>query len=408
MTDSNIKVNKVGKKFCKSLKRSMFYGMKDIIQNAIGITPDSAQLRQDEFWAVDGVDFELKKGETFGIIGPNGSGKTTLLKMLNGIFMPDKGQIEVNGRVGALIQVGAGFHPMLTGRENIYINGTILGMSKKEIDQKISSIIDFADIGDFLDSPVKYYSSGMYVRLGFAVAIHCAPDILLIDEILAVGDSDFQMKCYQKMTEIKEKGTIILLVSHNEYTIREETDRCLYIDHGKVKFLGSSEEGINLYIKETLEKRVKNFSLQKEKNESKDKKVRIIDLKYFDSDGKEVAFIDSGSEIVLEVACEVREKVVSPIFGVNFYGEGGFFYCANNKYEEVELNELNPGQFKVRIKIPQFHLPINNYLCSVVIAEERESNLVDWHNMAYKIGVGRPANARGSIKLKTEWSVESV
>jgi len=179
-----IKVDHVSKKYCKSLKRAMVYGVTDIGRNTLGLSSHSENLRKHEFWAVDDISFEVRKGETLGIIGSNGSGKTTLLKMLNGIFWPDKGKITINGRVGALIEVGAGFHPLLTGRENVYINAAILGMTKEEVDEKFDSIIEFADIGDFLDTPVKFYSSGMYVRLGFAVAVHCEPDILLVDEVL--------------------------------------------------------------------------------------------------------------------------------------------------------------------------------------------------------------------------------
>ena len=170
MSETVMRVENAGKKFSKSLKHMMFYGVQDIARNIIGKNALTENIRTGEFWAVDDVSFELKKGDTLGIIGPNGSGKTTLLKMLNGIFMPDRGIIEVNGNVGALIQVGAGFHPMLTGRENIYVNGSILGMKKTEIDKKFDSMVDFADIGDFLDAPVKHYSSGMYVRLGFSIA----------------------------------------------------------------------------------------------------------------------------------------------------------------------------------------------------------------------------------------------
>src|SRR3989338_5089706 len=186
--DIAIKVENVSKKFCRSLKDSMLYGMTDIGKNLIGLGSNSSVLRKNEFWAVEGISFEIKRGESFGLIGPNGSGKTTLLKMLNGIFWPDKGKITTRGRVGALIAVGAGFHPLLTGRENIYINGAILGINKKEVDEKFDPIVEFADIGNFLDAPVKHYSSGMYVRLGFSIAVHCDPEVLLVDEILAVGD----------------------------------------------------------------------------------------------------------------------------------------------------------------------------------------------------------------------------
>jgi lipopolysaccharide transport system ATP-binding protein len=235
--DVVIKLEHVSKKYCKNIKDSMIYGLTDIGRNLVGLKSRAEQLRKNEFWAVNDVSLEIKRGESFGFIGANGSGKTTLLKMLNGIFWPDKGRITVNGRVGALIAVGAGFHPMLTGRENVHINGAILGMSKKEVDQKFDDIVAFADIGDFLDAPVKHYSSGMYVRLGFAIAVHSDSDILLIDEVLAVGDKDFQVKCYQKMNEIRKKGTTIILVAHNEYTIREYTTRCLYLQNGNERFL---------------------------------------------------------------------------------------------------------------------------------------------------------------------------
>ena len=206
MSDIAIKAEHVSKKFCKSLRYVMTYGAADITRDFFSIKSKTEELRDGEFWAVNDVSFELKRGETLGIIGPNGSGKSTILKMLNGIYLPDHGRLKIEGRVGALIEVGAGFHPMLTGRENIYVNGTILGLSKREIDKKFDGIVDFADIGDFLDSPVKHYSSGMFVRLGFAVAVHCEPDVLLIDEVLAVGDTEFNLKCYQKIQEIKKNS----------------------------------------------------------------------------------------------------------------------------------------------------------------------------------------------------------
>jgi ABC-type polysaccharide/polyol phosphate transport system ATPase subunit len=249
MSDTVIKVERVGKKFSKSLKRSMFYGAADIVQAGLGMMPDASVLRRDEFWAVDDVSFELNRGERLGIIGANGSGKTTILKMLNGIFMPDKGAIGIEGKIGALIQVGAGFHPMLSGRENVYINGAILGMSKKEINRKFDAMIDFADIGDFLDSPVKHYSSGMYVRLGFAIAVHCDPDILLVDEILAVGDARFYSKCIAKINELTAQKTTIVLVSHNMWLIQTMCDRVLLFDHGKIAKSGDPSECIFEYSK---------------------------------------------------------------------------------------------------------------------------------------------------------------
>ena len=230
--DVVIKVENVSKKYCKSLRNSMIYGLQDITRNSLGLSTHSESLRKKEFWAVNGVSFELKKGETLGLIGPNGAGKTTILKMLNGIFWPDKGKISIAGRVGALIQVGAGFHPLLTGRENIYINGAILGMNKAELDEKYDSIVEFADIGDFLDTQVKNYSSGMYVRLGFAIAIHCRPDILLIDEILAVGDLPFRAKCYNMIDKLLNEKVSIVFVSHNMPMVNRICKKVIVLNEG--------------------------------------------------------------------------------------------------------------------------------------------------------------------------------
>ncbi|MBI4309264.1 MAG: ABC transporter ATP-binding protein [Candidatus Omnitrophica bacterium] len=406
LSDIAVRCEHAGKKFCKSLKKSMLYGGLDIFGSVFGAVPDSTILRPEEFWAVDEVSFELKRGESFGIIGPNGSGKSTLLKMLNGIFMPDKGRITVNGKMGALIQVGAGFHPMLSGRENIYINGAILGMTKKELDRKFDSIVDFADISDFLDSPVKFYSSGMYVRLGFAIAVHCEPDILLIDEILAVGDKAFQIKCYQRMHEIKKKGTTIILVSHNEYVVREHTGRCLYLNHGKQRSMGPSEETINVYIKDVYEQRSQQRTVNNSQDPNKQKYAEIIGLKFCNVQGRETSFIESGAALDVFIEFMVHEDMDKPILGVNFYADdGALVYGANSHYEQFEVKEFLRGPHSVKIHIPHFYLPTNDYLCSVVVAQENVGNLIDWHDSRYKLVVGRAPNARGLLKLPTQWEI---
>jgi ABC-type polysaccharide/polyol phosphate transport system ATPase subunit len=243
-----IKVQNVSKKYCKSLKKSMLYGIKDIGKNMLGFSSNSHELRKNEFWAVRDVSFELKKGGTLGIVGPNGSGKTTLLKMLNGIFWPDRGKITISGRTGALIEVGAGFHPLLTGRENIYINAAILGMKKEEVEKKFDDIIQFADIGDFIDVPVKHYSSGMYVRLGFAVAAHCEPEILLVDEVLAVGDAAFRHKCSDRMKElIRDCNCSIILVSHNMQTIEAIAEKAILLNKGEILSSGNTNDVVAQY-----------------------------------------------------------------------------------------------------------------------------------------------------------------
>lgn len=245
--DTVIKLEGVSKKFIRSLRCSMVYGMRDVARNVVGIPSKTETLRPEEFWALDSISFEVKKGETLGIIGSNGAGKTTLLKLLNGILWPDKGKITIKGRVAALIEVGAGFHPLLTGRENIYINGAILGMSKKEIDRKFDDIVAFADIGDFLDMPVKNYSSGMYVRLGFAIAVHCELDIMLVDEVLAVGDLNFRRKCQEHMRYLMSKGTAVVFVSHYMPHVQGLCQGTLWLDQGRVVAEGRPAEVIARY-----------------------------------------------------------------------------------------------------------------------------------------------------------------
>lgn len=222
-----IEAHGVGKKFCRSLKRSLWYGLIDVAGELTGRSQPRTTLRTDEFWAIRDLSLELNAGETLGLIGANGAGKTTLLRIFNGLLKPDTGRVTVRGRMQALIALGAGFNPILTGRENLYVNASILRIPKAEIDRRFDSIVDFAGVGDFIDTPVQSYSSGMAVRLGFAVAAHLEPDILLVDEVLAVGDEGFQVRCLNKIGELKSSGTAIVLVSHNMHTISTYSDRVL-------------------------------------------------------------------------------------------------------------------------------------------------------------------------------------
>lgn len=235
MGETLIKVEGLSKKFCHSLKKSMWYGMRDIGSELLGRKHGAdGVLRPDEFWAVKDISFELKRGECLGLIGYNGAGKTTLLRMLNGLIRPDQGRIEMRGKVGALIALGAGFNPILTGRENIYVNAAVLGMSKQFVDSKMDEIIDYAEISEFINSPVQTYSSGMNVRLGFAVAaILIEPDILFLDEVLAVGDIGFAIKCLNTIRRISNKSAVVF-VSHNMQQISWFSTRVMVMDHGMV------------------------------------------------------------------------------------------------------------------------------------------------------------------------------
>lgn len=253
MTDTLIKVENVSKKFCHSLKRSLWYGMQDLGNELIGRRHGgNGELREDEFWAVRNVSLELKRGECLGFVGRNGAGKSTLLKMLNGLIKPDQGRIAIRGRVGALIELGAGFNPTLTGRENIYVNGSVLGFTKAEIDKKFDAILAFADLEKFIDAPVQTYSSGMKVRLGFAIAAQMEPDVLLVDEVLAVGDVGFRIKCLNRIAEMRSLGTCIILVSHDIMLMRNHTDWQIYLEHGHIKSMGDPEMVGEAYIRDNI------------------------------------------------------------------------------------------------------------------------------------------------------------
>ena len=251
VTTQNIalQVRNVSKRFARG---EMHDSLRDFIPSLFARLAGRARVSSTatrEFWALQDVSLELNRGEAFGIIGANGAGKSTILKLITGIMKPTSGQIEVNGRLSALIEVGAGFHPDLTGRENIYLNGTILGMKRAEIDRKFGAIVEFSGLADFIDTPVKRYSTGMYARLGFSVAAHVDPDILIVDEVLSVGDIVFQNRCLEKMNEIIRGGATVIFVSHNLRAIAELCPRSILLEHGKVTAAGPSQEVLKAYLK---------------------------------------------------------------------------------------------------------------------------------------------------------------
>ena len=402
--DTVIKVENVSKKYCRELKHTMLYGIQDIAKNAIGLSSRSERLRDGEFWALDAVSFEVKKGETLGIIGANGSGKTTLLKLLNGIFMPDKGRIEISGKVGALIEVGAGFHPMLTGRENIYVNGAILGMSKKEIDKKFDDIVNFADIGDFIDSPVKHYSSGMYVRLGFAVAVHCEPDILLIDEVLAVGDEGFRRKCMSKLNEFKGAEKAIVLVSHSMELIQGFCNRAAWVDAGVIKDIGTSANVIDNYlrhvvdIRQTAEKRGRRWG---------NRDAEITDIRLFDSEGKEVEIIESGDKTLIAVQVRFKKNAENPIFGLLLRNsEGAWVYGTNTMWHDMKFGTFHAGE-EVTVTFRQrMYLVADVYYVDPSIAYSDGITSYDWQENALRFSVTSSKRVVGISNLDSSISVQ--
>lgn len=368
--DVVLRVEHLSKKFCRTLKRSMYYGTIDIARSMLGINYDTGKLRKDEFWALDDVSFELKKGETLGIIGENGSGKSTLLRLITGIFPPDKGKISFKGRIGALIAVGAGFHPHMTGLENIYLNGTILGMTRKELDAKMDEIIDFADIGDFLDAPVNTYSSGMRVRLGFAIAVHCEPDILLVDEVLSVGDISFRNKSMRKMAELKEKAKGLIFISHNIEQVRNLCSKVLVIDKGELLFKGDTHEGIVCYEELSRKSRLvdikrANFRMV----ESDEDRIELMKVATLNKDKLITRTFDIKEPITLYFEFFAKEFIEEIFFSYGIVSENNLncLWGISNDYDKNQFRNLQPGKYAVKVCYSEPHLNVGNYFVNIAI-----------------------------------------
>ncbi len=318
-TDVVLKVENISKKFCRHLKRSMLYSTVDISKILFGIDQKQESLRTSEFWALQNISFELKKGQILGIIGMNGAGKSTLLRILNGIYPPDSGKVTINGTIGGLIALGAGFHPHMSGRENIYLNGIILGMKKTEIDQKLESIIDFADIGQFIDSPVSTYSSGMHARLAFAIAIHCEPDILLIDEVLAVGDFSFQNKCLRKIQEHKKRAHAVIFIGHNMSMIESICDEVILLNQGQILHQGETLDVVSKYRSLSRKKELESELRDKTHEVGfADNRITQYGVGLLDANGNKTDRVAIGENITIYYDFELKINLEKPYFGVGF------------------------------------------------------------------------------------------
>ncbi len=320
---------------------------------------DTDKSTSSFIWALRDVSFEVKKGEIIGIIGENGAGKSTLLKILTGITKPTEGYAELKGRVGSLLEVGTGFHPELTGRENIYLSGAILGMSKKEIDRRFKEIVEFAGIEKFLDTPLKRYSSGMAVRLGFAVAAHLEPEILLVDEVLTVGDIEFQRKCLGKMGEVVKSGRTILFVSHNLWAVRNLCDRVILLQRGKIIKIGRSDEVIKYYIELNSQKfeNYKSDNLTGNINNQTDMTLglgyRILNIRLIDLKREKIQnfFISEGAFV--EITFQVINNGTKPRFSLGLFGpHGEKIFGSLNNTDDLYAEPLKQGIYKTTCRIP--------------------------------------------------------
>jgi len=355
MTDVAIKVENISKQYrigleeetkdtfvgaMGSILKSPFQNLKRI--NKLTSFNENKNESNDIIWALKGISFEVKRGEVLGIIGANGAGKSTLLKILAQITHPTTGSVELNGKVASLLEVGTGFHPELTGRENIYLNGTILGMTKKEIDSKLVEIIDFSGVQKFIDTPVKRYSSGMRVRLAFSVAAHLEPEILLIDEVLAVGDAEFQKKCLGKMEEIATQGRTIIYVSHNMASILSLCAKCIFINDGKIRYSGEPEFAISNYLQNNVAQQSVSF-YNNYKLSDTSQEVELVEAELLLKDGSRVKNNIVNQQIGVRIKYNLRNKKNDIIPSINISGNSG-----NKLFTSFE-RDINQSMIKVGV-----------------------------------------------------------
>ncbi|HSE61742.1 MAG TPA: ABC transporter ATP-binding protein [Candidatus Saccharimonadales bacterium] len=311
----------------------------------------STDESQEQFWALKDVSFTVNKGEIFGVMGQNGSGKSTLLKILSRIVDPTSGEVVMRGKVASLLEVGTGFHPELTGRENVFFNGSMLGMSRDEVGQKFDEIVKFSEIEKFLDTPVKFYSSGMYVRLAFAVAAHLDPEILIIDEVLAVGDAQFQKKCMNKILSIAKKGKTILFVSHSTTTVESLCNRALLLEKGHVKFIGETEFAADKYInREIPEVTVTEFE------ENPKKEAQFLEMQILNAAGEKATSVGMGEDWSLDLTYKISEPAENTIIGVEILThDGNAVYMTADGDFQKEIPTQEPGTYHAVITFNKFH-----------------------------------------------------
>jgi ABC-2 type transport system ATP-binding protein len=360
------------------------------------------RARYDEFWALKGVDFEIPFGSTFGIIGSNGSGKSTLLKCLAGILSPDKGSVSCNGRMAALLELGAGFHPDLSGRENIYLNGAILGMTRSEIDRKLEEIIDFSGLEKFVDTPVKNYSSGMVVRLGFAVATNVDPEILIIDEVLAVGDESFQHRCHEKIESFRQEGRTIILVSHGLMQVAQLCSTVAWLEKGVIQEIGPSYEVIGKYAGQSHDAAPKIEGEIGERWGSHE--AEITRAEFVAADGVPVHVLKTGEPISLQIDYTAHMPIKEPVFGIRItHLHGTNVWGSNTKRMGFQPATLN-NSGTITLNIPELPILAGTYDLTVALTDQHETYEYDhWERRVRFDVVQYNSFDEGLIQIEANW-----
>jgi lipopolysaccharide transport system ATP-binding protein len=411
-----IKVEKLSKQYSLVTREAAYSTLRDTLASTLKaparLFRGNGKATDDTIWALRDINFEVKPGEVLGVIGRNGAGKSTLLKILSRITKPTSGKVELFGRVGSLLEVGTGFHSELSGRENIFLNGSILGMTRNEIASKFDEIVAFAEVEKFIDTPIKRYSTGMYVRLAFAVAAHLEPEILLLDEVLSVGDVAFQKKCLGKMNDVAKHGRTVLFVSHNMATIVRICTRCILISDGQIEADGPVDSVIRSYLEASAQHDGKcDFPLEAAKA------AQFTSLSLMTKEGEATATFDVRFDIVIEAEYLVRRPIEGGLLGIRVSTADGLPIFTTHHVDKLdpsspEARALLPGSYKTRITIPPNFLIPGTYLLTAAIVKAN-LHLVDMHEDVVSFEVAatgisrkRRASVTGVVNLDLSWDIE--
>ena len=381
--------------------RERYRSVKEIlIRRRLGVWEDH--------WALSGVSLEVEPGTTLGLIGPNGAGKSTALKLMARILSPDRGRVHVNGRLSALIELGAGFQLEYTGRENVYLNASLLGLRGTEISRKFDDIVAFAELEEYIDAPLRTYSSGMYMRLGFSVAIHVDPEILLVDEILAVGDESFQRKCVEWLENFQRKGGTIVMVSHGLGTVREMCNQVAWIQHGDLMRLGPPGEVIGAYLDEVRGERI-DRELERRSSETARPDLELGDVRLLDARGQPTEVIQRGEPLTVEIPYRCRRRVEAPMFGVALYrNDGGYVYGTNTHHDRMPLDPIDQDG---RVRLHYHSLPLlgGTYVLTVVVFRAGSPPVpIDYHEQRYSFKVLPRTEEQGLVRIEHDWVLQAT
>lgn len=366
----------------------------------------------DRFWALRDVSFSIPAGQTVGLIGANGAGKSTTLKLISGVSQPTSGRARTRGRIGALLELGAGFHPELTGRENIYLNGALLGMSRREVQRKFEAIVAFSEIEPFIDVQVKHYSSGMFARLAFAVNIHVDPEILLVDEVLAVGDLAFQRKCLQRIEALREQGVTVFLVSHVMDTLRTLCSRVIWLERGHVILDGPAESVVAQYLDRaagSASAKLAALSGLRPENRWGSRRVEVVRVRFLDEHGDERPAFSTGEQLIVSIDFVAHQEIEAPVFGLGFYRADGVHVSGpNTGFAGFEVGRLH-GPGTIRYVAPALPLLEGLYQVSVAVVNRTDTETFDYHDRAYSFrvvnGQGRETESYGLVTLRGQWEL---